>query len=147
MTSAPAGQKKAASENTDPIVNATLAPFEELAPVEEPVVSEDFVASDGPVVEEGNSDVDVEDLYKGAEDDSDDDYLDPWSDPLKDVDLSKLPVASTVGQMAVTLEEYAGRAVLSLSLVGWVGDAPLKILAADVSELEAALNNLRGQLS
>jgi hypothetical protein len=140
MTSAPAGEKKAASENTDPVVNATIAPFEELAPVapEEPAVSD-----------KGNPNVDNEEgLY-----DPDDDYLDVdepdtgWDDPLVDVDLSKLPVASTVGQMAATVEEYAGRAVLSLSLVGWVGDAPLKILATDVSELEAALNNLRTQLS
>lgn len=124
MTSAPAGQKKAASENTDPVVNATLSPFEELAPAtpEEPVA---------PVV--------VEQLRTPRKASK--------ADPLADVDLSKLPVASTVGQMAVTLEEYAGRAVLSLSLVGWVGDAPLKILATDVSELEEALANLREQLS
>ena len=47
----------------------------------------------------------------------------------------------------MSVEEYSGRAVLSLSLVGWVGEAPFKILAADVTELEDAIANLRKQLS
>ena len=69
-------------------------------------------------------------------------------DPLKTLDdFSKLPVAVHIGQVAMSVEEYSGRAVLSLSLVGWVGEAPFKILAADVTELEDALANLRKQLS
>ena len=69
-------------------------------------------------------------------------------DPLKMLeDFSKLPVAVHIGQVAMSVEEYSGRAVLSLSLVGWVGEAPFKILAADVTELEDALANLRKQLS
>lgn len=72
----------------------------------------------------------------------------PKKDSLKEIsDFGKLPVAVTVGQITATVEEYAGRPVLALSLVGWVGDAPLKILAADVGELEQALAELRSQLS
>lgn len=72
----------------------------------------------------------------------------PKKDSLKEItDFSKLPVAVTVGQVTATVEEYAGRPVLALSLVGWVGDAPLKILAADIGELEQALAELRSQLS
>lgn len=72
----------------------------------------------------------------------------PKTDHLATIsDTSKLPVAVTVGQITASVEEYAGRPVLSLSLVGWVGDAPLKILAADVGELDQALAELRSQLS
>lgn len=72
----------------------------------------------------------------------------PKKDSLKEItDLGKLPVAVTVGQLTASVEEYAGRPVLSLSLVGWVGDAPLKILAADIGELEQAISELRSQLS
>ena len=69
-------------------------------------------------------------------------------DTLKSIeDFSKLPVAVHVGQVAASVEEYSGRAVLSISLVGWVGEAPFKILADDIDELEDALANLRKQLS
>lgn len=72
----------------------------------------------------------------------------PKKDALVELsDFSKLPVAVTVGQITAQVEEYAGRPVLALSLVGWVGDAPLKILAADVGELEQAIAELRSQLS
>lgn len=67
-------------------------------------------------------------------------------DKLKDIDLSKLPVAVAVGQVTASVEEYAGNAVLSLSLVGWVGDAPMKIRADDIDELMGALDALRNQL-
>lgn len=70
------------------------------------------------------------------------------SDPLKDLKaFDKLPVAVTVGQVTASVEEYAGRPVVSLSLVGWVGDAPLKLLAADIGELEQALEEIRKELS
>lgn len=68
------------------------------------------------------------------------------SDPLKGVDLHKLPIAVAVGQITATVEAYAGNAVLALSLVGWVGDAPLKIRAEDISDIEDALESLREQL-
>lgn len=72
----------------------------------------------------------------------------PKKDALAEIsDHSKLPVAVTVGQISASVEEYAGRPVLSLSLVGWVGDAPLKILAADIGDLEQAIAELRSQLS
>lgn len=72
----------------------------------------------------------------------------PKKDALTEIsDFGKLPLAVTVGQITASVEEYAGRPVLSLSLVGWVGDAPLKILAADVGEVEQALAELRSQLS
>lgn len=69
-------------------------------------------------------------------------------DTLKGIeDFSKLPVAVHVGQVAASVEEYSGRAVLSISLVGWVGEAPFKILAEDIDELEDAIANLRAQLA
>lgn len=72
----------------------------------------------------------------------------PKKDALKDLDdLSKLPVAVAVGQVTISVEEYAGRAVLSMSLRGWVGEAPLKILASDIGDVEQAIAELRSQLS
>lgn len=72
----------------------------------------------------------------------------PKEDPLaKIADFSKLPVAVSVGQVTAVVEEYAGNPVLALSLKGWVGDAPLKIRAADVGEIEQALSELRKELS
>lgn len=72
----------------------------------------------------------------------------PKKDVLKDIeDLSQLPIAVAVGQVTASVEEYAGRAVLSLSLRGWVGDAPLKIRASDIGDLEQAISELRAQLS
>lgn len=72
----------------------------------------------------------------------------PKKDPLKEIeDLTQLPVAVAVGQVTASVEEYAGRPVLSISLRGWVGDAPLKILATDIGDLEQAIAELRSQLS
>jgi len=79
---------------------------------------------------------------------------DEFSDPAgrvtkhfkKEIDHDKLPVAVAIGQVTGTVESYAGRAVLSLSLRGWVGEAPFKILAEDVGEIEAVLAELRSQL-
>lgn len=62
-------------------------------------------------------------------------------------DFSKLPVAVHIGQVAASVDEYSGRAILSLSLVGWVGEAPFKILAEDIDQLEDAIANLREQLA
>lgn len=72
----------------------------------------------------------------------------PKKDALTEyIEPTKLPLAATVGQIVAVVEIYAGRAVLSLSLKGWVGDAPLKILASDVGEIEQALAELRKELS
>lgn len=72
----------------------------------------------------------------------------PKKDPLKEIEnLDKLPIAASVGDIVGSIEQYAGRPVLSLSLRGWVGDVPLKILAADIDQLEGVLAALREQLS
>jgi len=69
-------------------------------------------------------------------------------DTLKGIeDFSKLPVAVHIGQVAASVDEYSGRAILSLSLVGWVGEAPFKILAEDIDQIEDAIANLREQLA
>lgn len=70
------------------------------------------------------------------------------SDPLKKIeDFGKLPVAVSVGDITASVEEYSGQPVLSLSLRGWVGDAPLKILASQIDDIEGAIAELRKQLS
>ena len=74
--------------------------------------------------------------------------LTPANDVLGEIDSHKLPVSVTVGSIIMTIEEYAGRPVFSLSLVGWVGDAPFKILANQVGpELEKGLAELRAALA
>ena len=65
------------------------------------------------------------------------------ADPLADIDRQKLPASVSVGDVIVSVDEYSGRPVLSLSLRGWVGDAPFKVLASDVGQIEGALEELR----
>lgn len=70
------------------------------------------------------------------------------ADSLKgNLDFTKLPVAVSVGQINASVEEYSGRAILSLSLVGWVGDPALRILAEDAEQIDTALAELRKQLA
>lgn len=70
------------------------------------------------------------------------------SDALADLtDFSKLPIAVSSGQVAASVEEYAGRAVLSMSLLGWIGDVPFRILASEAKDIEAVLQQLREQLA
>lgn len=69
-------------------------------------------------------------------------------DPLAEIDtFDKLPVAVSVGEIVLSVEEVRGNAILAISLRGWVGDPPLKIRASDVGELESALKELRKELS
>lgn len=69
-------------------------------------------------------------------------------DPLAEIDtFDKLPVAVSVGEIVLSVEEVRGNAILAISLRGWVGDPPLKIRASDVGELENALKELRKELS
>lgn len=157
MTAAPKGEKKADAENTDAVANAELAGTtpgarEEAEPLPTPIGPNDPVP-------EGKVETTV--LAK------DDELSDPAgrvtkqkkatrtvtrtvtrkSDPFKkEIDHDKLPVSVAIGQVTGTVESYAGRAVLSLSLRGWVGEAPFKILAEDVGEIEAVLAELRSQL-
>lgn len=154
MTAAPAGQSKAAEENApapkpdDPSVNE--APEQK---VPEP-------AGPNDPVEAG-----VVEVLTKAKTDKEKGTADPSGnvvkrtrttksaspakskDPFTSVDLSKLPIAIAVGQITLSIEEYAGRAVAALSLRGWVGDAPLKVLASDIAEIEQAFAELRKQLS
>jgi hypothetical protein len=70
------------------------------------------------------------------------------TDALADLtDFSKLPIAVSSGQVAASVEEYAGRAVLSMSLLGWIGDVPFRILASEAQDIAAVLQQLREQLA
>lgn len=150
MTAAPKGETKADAENTDPVANATADTT--TAPVaEEPT----------PVVPGPNDPVpagQVEVTSKAPEDklsDASGNKIEQKkvtraprkTDPFKkEIDHEKLPVAVAIGQVTGSIESYSGRAVLSLSLRGWVGEAPFKILAEDAGEVEAVLDELRAQL-
>ena len=165
MTSTPNGESKAADENADAVANAKAAttkpktpakaapkkaatpasPAEEAPlpeapapnqPLPEGEVQVTTPASEGEISDPGGK---VTTTKKAT-------AKRAKKDVLKDLDGAKLPVAVTVGQVTASIEEYAGRAVLSLSLVGWVGDAPMKVLAADADEIELALAELRKQV-
>ena len=167
MTAAPAGAHKADAENTDAVANAAAEqkkaaaqakkdakvataaqPKPETVSFEVALVKAEVVSA-APEVPAPNTPLpegEVEVTKDGATEITKAPRT--KKDPLKTLDdFSKLPVAVHIGQVAMSVEEYSGRAVLSLSLVGWVGEAPFKILAADVTELEDALANLRKQLS
>lgn len=152
MTAAPAGESKSAEENA-PV--ASTPDVDDHSQLEEKLPEP--VGPNEPV-EEGKVEVATK-----AKTDKEKATADPSgnvvtqrktaartkvkNDPFDDVDMDKLPVAIAIGQVTVSIEEYAGRAVASFSLRGWVGDAPLKLLASDIGEFEQALAELRKQLS
>lgn len=164
MTAAPAGASKAAAENDDAVTNAQRN-TEQLKQKSAKDLSKDSPAPedlpakvDGPndAVPEGQVEI-TRKAKKGEPSDPSGNVTNrtktgrqraPKKDPLKEIsDYSKLPVAAAVGQVTAAVEEYAGRAVLSVSLRGWVGEAPLKILASDIGDLEQVISELRSQLS
>ena len=165
MTAAPAGAHKADAENTDAVANAAAEQKKAAAqakkdakvataaqPKFEVALVRAEVVSAAPEVPAPNTPLPDGDFFFNdtatTEITKAEKAPRTKKDPLKTLDdFSKLPVAVHIGQVAMSVEEYSGRAVLSLSLVGWVGEAPFKILAADVTELEDALANLRKQLS
>ena len=157
MTSTPAGASKSAEENKDAVANAKTAKTSgarkeaETLPQKPSKIAEanaDAVTPD----EVNDPDVAVDPADLATE------QAKPVrakrtkkrtkKDTLKGIeDFSKLPVAVHIGQVAASVDEYSGRAILSLSLVGWVGEAPFKILAEDIDQLEDAIANLREQLA
>ena len=177
MTSAPNGAHKADAENSDAVANAAAEQKKATAATKRTSTSGSRKESEKlPKGDAGSSDgspaddvkvVEVIEVKRHATQDeiSDPDVpTDPAGhiteqvkpqratrtkkDSLKGIeDFSKLPVAVHVGQVAASVEEYSGRAVLAISLVGWVGEAPFKILADDIDELEDAIANLRKQLN
>jgi hypothetical protein len=177
MTAAPNGQAKAAEENADAKANAVAKPRAKRAAtttanpesVSKPGdkqtadtgLTPDAVQTGPTPVVPGPLDPIPEgtvQVTRKAHDDEPadpagnitvtEDFKAPKADKFAEIDGTKLPVSVTVGQVVVTIEEYAGRAVASFSLVGWVGDAPFKILAKDIeTELEGALKALRTALA
>jgi|TARA_R100000482_G_scaffold124710_2_gene78560 hypothetical protein len=125
MTAAPNGQKKAAEENKP-------------APDEEPTVQVTHPAEEGEPSDPAGAVTEKKPAPKTAK---------KKDDPLLDVDASKLPLSVSVDEVLLSVEEYSGRAVLSFSLQGWVGDAPFKVLASDVTKIEGAIAQLRKELS
>ena len=67
-------------------------------------------------------------------------------DPLTTITPDQLPVVAHVGQVAVSVQDFNSAAVLSVSLVGWVGEPEFRIRAEDIGELEEAISSIRKQL-
>lgn len=148
MTAAPNGQNKAAGENEDAVKNAGGSPAEAVplpttAPgINAPVGEGEVQVIRGAKAREAADPAGKVTVTKKAT------TKPRKKDVLAEhIPHTKLPVAVTVGQITVAVEEYAGRPVASLSLVGWVGDAPLKVLAEDLNEIERAIEEIRKQLS
>ena len=150
MTTTPAGASKSAEENKDAVANAKTAGARkeaETLPQKPSKIAEanaDAVTPD----EVNDPDVAVDPADLATEQAKPKKATRTKKDTLKGIeDFSKLPVAVHIGQVAASVDEYSGRAILSLSLVGWVGEAPFKILADDIDQLEDAIANLREQLA
>ena len=150
MTTTPAGASKSAEENKDAVANAKTAGARkeaETLPQKPSKIAEanaDAVTPD----EVNDPDVTVDPAGLVTEQVKPKRATRTKKDTLKGIeDFSKLPVAVHIGQVAASVDEYSGRAILSLSLVGWVGEAPFKILAEDIDQLEDAIANLREQLA
>ena len=150
MTTTPAGASKSAEENKDAVANAKTAGARkeaETLPQKPSKIAEanaDAVTPD----EVNDPDVAVDPAGLVTEQVKPKRATRTKKDTLKGIeDFSKLPVAVHIGQVAASVDEYSGRAILSLSLVGWVGEAPFKILAEDIDQLEDAIANLREQLA
>lgn len=150
MTTTPAGASKSAEESMDAVANAKTAGARkeaETLPQKPSKIAEanaDAVTPD----EVNDPDVAVDPAGLVTEQVKPKRATRTKKDTLKGIeDFSKLPVAVHIGQVAASVDEYSGRAILSLSLVGWVGEAPFKILAEDIDQLEDAIANLREQLA
>ena len=150
MTTTPEGASKSAEENKDAVANAKTAGARKEAEPLPPTPSKIAEANaDAVTTDEVNDpDVAVDPADLATEQAKPKRATRTKKDTLKGIeDFSKLPVAVHIGQVAASVDEYSGRAILSLSLVGWVGEAPFKILADDIDQLEDAIANLREQLA
>lgn len=162
MTTTPAGASKAAEENKDAVANAKTAKTsgarkeaetlpqkpDEIAKQIKPTTNEGTNVNVDPSTGANADTVTAGDAGLATEQVKPKRATRTKKDTLKGIeDFSKLPVAVHIGQVAASVDEYSGRAILSLSLVGWVGEAPFKILAEDIDQLEDAIANLREQLA
>jgi hypothetical protein len=152
MTAVPTGQTKSADVNSDAIVNA--AEPKPRAP--RTVKPKSFASSEGAVfvaapLPPTPGEPTPEGVVEYTTPDIENTEVKPVvkrkplkADPLLSLtDHTKLPVSVSVGSTIISVDSYAGNAVLSLSLVGWVGDPEFKILAQDAGEIEQALAELR----
>ena len=150
MTTTPAGASKSAEENKDAVANAkTVGARKEAETLPQKPSKIAEANADAVTPDEVNDpDVAVDPADLATEQAKPKRATRTKKDTLKGIeDFSKLPVAVHIGQVAASVDEYSGRAILSLSLVGWVGEAPFKILAEDIDQLEDAIANLREQLA
>lgn len=171
MTAAPAGAHKADAENADAVANAAALAAEEAkaakkaskakavkadeAPIPEPAKPNDIVPEGSVEVTRKATEDEIKDPEVGTDPEGNISSIEKVTraprakkDPLTTLtDHTKLPVAAHVGQVAVQVRAHNGNAVLTISLVGWVGEPEFQIRAEDVVELEDALASIRKQLA
>lgn len=158
MTAAPSGQSKAAAPN-DPFVE-DVAPAEDAKPTktEAKASAKKAEPKAKPAAPKDEREVTHSDPAPVAEEQNDDkkcggehcmcEGYNRKGDPLKQMgNFEKLPLSVSVGQVNISVELYSGQPVMKLSLVGWVGEESLAILASDASDIEDALSQIRKTLS
>ena len=151
MTSAPAGQNKAAEENpfqetaqkqaektpAQKRAETIAAKKAEEAEAEAPVKDE---ATD-PVKDEADKGTPEKDAPKKEKKEKVGE-----DEVLHTADFDQYPLSATHGDVVGTVALNGAVPVLKLALVGWIGEEPMVIRAEDARDLEKVLKDLRKQV-
>ena len=144
MTSAPAGQNKAAEENPFQETaqkQTEKTPAQKRAETIAAKKAEEAEATD-PVKDEADKGTPEKDAPKKAKKEkvAEDEIL-------HTADFDQYPFSATHGDVIGTVVLNGAVPVLKLALVGWIGEEPMVIRAEDARDLEKVLKDLRKQVN
>lgn len=142
MTTAPAGQSKAAEENP---FQETAQKQAEKTPAEkraETIAAKKAAAeATDPVKDEADKGTPEKDAPKKAKKEKA-----VEDEVLHTADFDQYPFSATHGDVVGTVALNGAVPVLKLALVGWIGEEPMAIRAEDARDLEKVLKDLRKQV-
>ena len=146
MTSAPAGQNKAAEENP---FQETAQKQTEKTPAQkraETIAAKkaeeaDKAEATDPVKDDGDKGTPEKDAPKKAKKEK---VVE--DEVLHTADFDQYPLSATHGDVIGTVALNGAVPVLKLALVGWIGEEPMAIRAEDAGDLEKVLKDLRKQV-
>ena len=146
MTSAPAGQNKAAEENP---FQETAQKQTEKTPAQkraETIAAKkaeeaDKAEATDPVKDDGDKGTPEKDAPKKEKKEKV-----VKDEVLHTADFDQYPLSATHGDVIGTVALNGAVPVLKLALVGWIGEEPMAIRAEDAGDLEKVLKDLRKQV-
>ena len=146
MTTAPAGQSKAAEENPFQETaqkQAEKTPAQKRAETIAAKKAEEAEATD-PVKDEATDPV-KDEADKGTPEKEKKEKV-VEDEVLHTADFDQYPFSATHGDVVGTVALNGAVPVLKLALVGWIGEEPMAIRAEDARDLEKVLKDLRKQV-